>query len=176
MNLRSLEDFGSRIDNQTVLLRLDLNVPMSGGNVTDETRIVAALPTIKWLLQKNCKIIACSHLGRPKGIGFQPEFSMAPVGERIAKHLESEVLLCQDYLDDSFARIVRELQRQCEMPIRGHPAVTSLAKSSFSERSTLSSSGWKSVTPPIRPRGMIDTRSSLSVLGNSQEQRAWPAS
>ena len=53
-------------------------------NITDNTRIVAALPTIKYLLENNCRIILCSHLGRPKG-EFKPEFSLKPVAKRIIK-------------------------------------------------------------------------------------------
>jgi phosphoglycerate kinase len=108
--LRTLADLDfSDFTRPVVFLRLDLNVPLKAGVVTDETRITAALPTIKWLLDKNCRIVMCSHLGRPKGEGFEKEFSLAPVGEKIAAHLGKEVLLCGDHLVDGFDRIVQQM-------------------------------------------------------------------
>ena len=94
-----------------VFLRLDLNVPMKNGKITDENRITAALPTIKWLIENKFKIIACSHLGRPKGNGFEEEFSLGPVGERIAELLNIEVLLVNDYLENDFNKIVTDLEK-----------------------------------------------------------------
>jgi phosphoglycerate kinase len=99
----------SGFNRPVVFLRLDLNVPLKAGVVTDETRITAALPTINWLLEKGCRVVMCSHLGRPKGDGFEKEFSLSPVGEKIAAHLGKDVLLCGDYLMDGFDRIVQQL-------------------------------------------------------------------
>jgi phosphoglycerate kinase len=111
--LRTLTDLDfSGFNRPVVFLRLDLNVPLKAGVVTDETRITAALPTIKWLLEKGCRVVMCSHLGRPKGEGLEKEFSLAPVGEKIAAHLGKEVLLCSDYLLDGFDRIVQQLGQQ----------------------------------------------------------------
>lgn len=108
--LRTLMDLDfSGFNRPVVFLRLDLNVPLKAGKVTDETRIVAALPTIKWLFDKGCRVVMCSHLGRPKGDGFEKEFSLAPVGERLAEHLGKEVVLCGDYTMDGFDRIVQQL-------------------------------------------------------------------
>jgi len=108
--LRTLMDLDfSGFNRPLVFLRLDLNVPLKTGVVTDETRITAALPTINWLLEKGCRVVMCSHLGRPKGEGFEKEFSLSPVGEKLAAHLGKDVLLCGDYLMDGFDRIVQQL-------------------------------------------------------------------
>lgn len=93
-----------------VFLRLDLNVPLKKGVISDDTRIQAALPTLKWLMEKEVKIIACSHLGRPSGTGFEREFSLAPVGERLAERLGCEVILAEDYNEDGFSKIVHDLK------------------------------------------------------------------
>lgn len=109
--IRTLEDLEFSSNSQPVVfLRLDLNVPIKKGKITDETRIQAALPTIKWLLDKNAKIIACSHLGRPKGTGFEEEFSIAPVGTRLAELLNVEVILAHDYVEDGFGKIIYDLK------------------------------------------------------------------
>ncbi len=110
-NIRTLQDLNlSEKKEPTVFLRLDLNAPLKKGVVTDDTRIRAALPTIKWLQEKNAKIICCSHLGRPQGVGFEEEFSMAPVGEKIAELLDVEVILVKDYLEDGFSKIISDLK------------------------------------------------------------------
>ncbi|WP_338635203.1 phosphoglycerate kinase [Spirobacillus cienkowskii] len=109
--IRVLEDLKFATESQPVVfLRLDFNVPLKNGKITDETRILAAIPTIKWLLEKNIKIIACSHLGRPKGAGFEQEFSLAPIGARMAELLNIEVIFCQDYLEDGFKKIVYDMK------------------------------------------------------------------
>jgi phosphoglycerate kinase len=108
--LRTLTDLKFTDYNRPVVfLRLDLNVPLKNGVVTDETRITAALPTVRWLLDKGCRVVMCSHLGRPKGEGFEKEFSLAPVGEKLAAHLGKDVLLCADYLMDGFDRIIAQM-------------------------------------------------------------------
>lgn len=109
--IRTLNDLDFSEKNEPVVfLRLDLNVPLKDGLVSDDSRIVSALPTIKWLQNKNAKIICCSHLGRPKGSGFQEEFSMAPVGERLAALLDVEVVLVNNYLEDGFSKIISDLK------------------------------------------------------------------
>lgn len=99
-SIRRLQDldFNAVPEHQRVVfLRLDLNLPLKDGVIMDDTRLVAALPTLEWLLEKKVKIIACSHLGRPKGNGFEKEFSLAPVAERLALKLNKEILLVEDY-------------------------------------------------------------------------------
>ncbi len=78
-----LEDLGD-LTNKSVLLRADFNVPIANGEITDDLRIKAALPTIRWLLERGASVTACTHLGRPKGKP-DPAFSVGPVRERLAE-------------------------------------------------------------------------------------------
>ena len=78
-----------------VLVRCDFNVPIKDGKITDETRIVGALPTIKKLIADGAKVILCSHMGKPKGEP-KPELSLAPVAERLSQHLGKEVVFAAD--------------------------------------------------------------------------------
>jgi phosphoglycerate kinase len=78
-----LDDLGS-VDGKSVLVRVDFNVPLSDGNITDDLRIRAALPTLHWLQERGAAVTACSHLGRPKG-QVRPEFSLEPVRQRLAE-------------------------------------------------------------------------------------------
>lgn len=84
------------IDNQKVLLRTDLNVPMRDGKITDESRIIAALPTIKYILENNAGLIIMSHLGRPKEGEADPELTLAPIATLLAEKLGREVRLVSD--------------------------------------------------------------------------------
>ena len=89
------------LKDKKVFVRCDFNVPLDdNGNITDNRRIVGALPTIKYLLENNCKVILCSHLGRPKG-EVKPEFSLAPVAAELSKLLGKEVKLAKDVIGDS---------------------------------------------------------------------------
>lgn len=79
-----------------VLVRCDFNVPQDeNGNITDTRRIVSAIPTIKYLIDHNAKVILCSHLGRPKG-EVKREFSLAPVQKELEKELGIKVKLAED--------------------------------------------------------------------------------
>lgn len=82
------------VTGKRVLVRCDFNVPLSNGAITDDRRIVEALPTIRYLLGRDASVILCSHLGRPKG--FTPELSLAPVAERLGELLGQPVPLLPD--------------------------------------------------------------------------------
>ena len=90
VSLPTIEDL--ELAGKHVLIRVDFNTPMEGGQVADDTRIRAALPTIQYAIDQGAKLILVSHLGRPKGKEV-PELSLAPVGEHLAGLLEREVKL-----------------------------------------------------------------------------------
>lgn len=93
MNKKTVDDL--QVAGKRVLVRCDFNVPLKSGVITDENRIVAALPTIKKLLADNAKVILCSHLGKPKGEP-KPELSLAPVATRLSELLGKEVVFAAD--------------------------------------------------------------------------------
>ncbi|HVW35001.1 MAG TPA: phosphoglycerate kinase [Acidimicrobiia bacterium] len=95
-----------------VLLRADFNVPLGdGGRIEDDLRIRAALPTIEWLLDQGAAIIACSHLGRPKGAP-DPRYSLRPVAERLADMMAIEVALCPEVVGEQASAMAGALQPQ----------------------------------------------------------------
>ena len=96
MNKKTVKDID--LKGKKVFVRCDFNVPMDEErNITDNTRIVAALPTIKYLLEQNCKIILASHLGRPKG-EVKPEYSLALVAKELSRLLNKEVIMAKDVI------------------------------------------------------------------------------
>ena len=98
MSKKTVKDI--ELKGKKVLVRCDFNVPMDEQrNITDNTRIVAALPTIKYLLENNCAIILCSHLGRPKG-EFKPEFSLQPVAKELSRLLDKEIIMAKDVIGE----------------------------------------------------------------------------
>ena len=97
-NLPRLEDLPLRPGTR-VLVRADFNVPMTGGVIDDDLRIRAALPTIDWLLGQGAAVIACSHLGRPKGEP-DPKYSLAPVAARLGDMLATEVPLAPEVVGE----------------------------------------------------------------------------
>ena len=93
LNKKTVDDIN--VAGQKVLVRCDFNVPLKNGVITDENRIIAALPTIKKLIADGGKVILCSHLGKPKGEP-KPELSLAPVAKRLSEHLGKEVVFAAD--------------------------------------------------------------------------------
>ncbi|MGN0868849.1 MAG: phosphoglycerate kinase, partial [Akkermansia sp.] len=84
-----------------VLVRVDFNVPMKDGVITNDARIVAALPTIKHLVSKGARVVLCSHLGRPDGTGYQPEFSLKAAAECLAGHLGQPVAFVPETIGEA---------------------------------------------------------------------------
>ena len=93
LNKKSVDDIN--VKGKKVLVRCDFNVPLQDGKITDENRLVAALPTIKKLISDGGKVILCSHLGKPKGEP-KPELSLAPVAKRLTELLGQEVKFAAD--------------------------------------------------------------------------------
>jgi len=109
MNKKTVKDI--EIKGKKVLVRCDFNVPMDEKqNITDNTRIVAALPTIQYLLENNCAIILCSHLGRPKG-EVKPEYSLKPVAKEIEKLLGREIIMANDVIGKDAKTKAESLQK-----------------------------------------------------------------
>ncbi len=93
MNKKTVDDI--QVKGKKVLVRCDFNVPIQEGKITDETRIIGALPTIKKLIADGAKVILCTHMGKPKGEP-KPELSLAPVAKSLSQHLGKEVVFAAD--------------------------------------------------------------------------------
>jgi phosphoglycerate kinase len=98
----------SDLSGKRVLVRADFNVPLDGGNITDDTRIRAALPTIQDLTAKGAKVILCSHFGRPKGV--TEKLRLTPVAQRLSELLGKEVKKTDDCIGDEVAAAVAAMQ------------------------------------------------------------------
>ncbi len=98
------------VSGKKVLCRFDFNVPLVAGQVGDDTRILEALPTIRYLLDHNARIILCSHLGRPAGIGYEPEFSMAPVARRLVELIDRPVTFVNDIIGERAHKAAARLE------------------------------------------------------------------
>jgi phosphoglycerate kinase len=105
LSVRTLRDAGD-VRGKRVLLREDLNVPMKDGAVGDETRILAALETLRWLGERGAKTIILSHLGRPDGKP-NPTYSLEPVAARLAEHLGKPVAFVDDCVGDAAVKASR---------------------------------------------------------------------
>lgn len=107
LNKKTVEDL--QVAGKKVLVRCDFNVKMENGVITSDKRIVASLPTIKYLIENGAKVILCSHLGRPKG-EVVPEFSLAPVAARLSELLGQEVKMAKDVVGESAQALAADLK------------------------------------------------------------------
>ena len=108
MNKKTVRDID--LKGKRVLMRVDFNVPMASGLVTDDKRIKAALPTIQYVLDQGASLILMSHLGRPKGKGFEPEFSLKAAAEVLAKLLGKSVQMAPDCVGPEVEAMARALK------------------------------------------------------------------
>ncbi len=121
----SLEDLPP-VTGQRVLLRADFNVPVADGEITDDLRIRAALPTIEWLREHGAAVVVCSHFGRPKGEP-DPRYSLAPVAQRLGELLGTEVPLAPEVVGADAASMAAALAPGDVMlleNLRFHPGET----------------------------------------------------
>ena len=107
MNKKTVRDVD--LTGKRVLMRVDFNVPMDQGAVTDDKRIRAALPTIQYVIQQGASLILMSHLGRPKGTGFDPEFSLKAASDALAKLLDKPVRMAPDCVGPEVEAMARAL-------------------------------------------------------------------
>lgn len=108
MNKKTIRDVD--LKGKKVLVRADFNVPMDENyNITDENRILGALPTIRYLVEHGAKVILCSHLGRPKG-EFNAKYSLAPVAKNLSKHLGQDVKMAKDVIGEDADQVVASLK------------------------------------------------------------------
>lgn len=104
--IKTIREF--ELAGKVVFLRLDLNVPMENGKITDENRITASLPTIKYALEQGAKLVLASHLGRPK-TKEDKQYSLEPVAKRLQDHLGVEVILCEEPDSDAPKHLLKAL-------------------------------------------------------------------
>lgn len=106
--IKTIRDF--ELNDKVLFLRLDLNVPLENGKITDETRITASLPTIQYALEKGAKVVMASHLGRPKAFGDK-KYSLEPVANRLTELLKREVILIEDPKSEAVKHLLLGLKK-----------------------------------------------------------------
>jgi phosphoglycerate kinase len=106
-NKKTIEDIS--VKGKRVLVRVDFNVPLSNGKVSDDTRIKAALPTLNHLIENGAALILCSHLGRPKG-EKNPDFSLKPAADRLSELLGKEVKFLKDCLGEEVRKEIEKIK------------------------------------------------------------------
>ena len=108
MNKKTIEDIA--VNGKKVLVRCDFNVPLDENkHITDENRLVGALPTIQYLVKQGAKVILCSHLGRPKG-EFNEKYSLKPVADRLTEMLGQQVKMAADVVGDSAKALTADMK------------------------------------------------------------------
>ena len=107
--IRSIEDFD--LKEKRVFLRLDLNVPIKNGKITDTTRIDAALPTIRYALEHGAKLVVASHLGRPERAEDRAKYSLEPVANKLQELLDVEVILVDEPESEAPSALLRSLKK-----------------------------------------------------------------
>ena len=105
--IRRIRDLN--IEGRRLFIRVDFNVPLDAGKVSDPSRIEASLPTLRHAMERGAKVVLASHAGRPKG-KKKPEYSLEPVGEALAELLHCEVLLTDDCISDAAGKIINDLR------------------------------------------------------------------
>lgn len=109
MAKKTIEDIN--VEGKKVLCRVDFNVPLKDGQVSDDKRIVAALPTIQYLLDHKAKVILCSHLGRPAGTGYEEAFSLDPVGARLSELLpDTKIWFTNDCIGEEVKATIDDMK------------------------------------------------------------------
>ena len=108
MNKQTVKDVD--LKGKRVIMRVDFNVPMKDGAVTDDKRIKASLPTIQYVLDQGASLVLMSHLGRPKGVGFEQEFSLKPASEALAKLLGKPVQMAPDCVGPEVEALAKALK------------------------------------------------------------------
>src|SRR3989344_1103321 len=105
--MKTIKDLS--LKNKKVLIRVDFNVPLKDGVITDDTRIRESLPTIETCIRAGAAVIACSHLGRPKG-AVNPKYSLEPAAKRLSEILKKTVLFAKDCVGEETRKKADALQ------------------------------------------------------------------